>query len=159
MKIIKTAKYIEKTAQYGDDFGDFGDYEPYEGEDYNNWEDEQVFQDREGQEYEDEDEGPDEYQSIEPVYDMDGEIEGYELVEHGTYSERSVLAGQPSRKVLDGANTSEELKAKYPDAEVSEHSSHMPSSLGGPTVPDNLDFGSDYGDRFDDYQGDPSYGV
>ncbi|MBT7350003.1 hypothetical protein HN803_04385 [candidate division WWE3 bacterium] len=154
MKIIKTAKYIEKTAQ----FDDFDDYEPYEGEDYNNWEDEQVFQDREGQEYDNE-EDPDEYQSIEPVYDMDGEIEGYELVEHGTYPESSVLAGQASRKVMDGANTIEELQAKYPDAEVSDISSHMSSEFGGPTVPDDLNFGSDYGERSDDYNDDPRWGV
>jgi len=147
MKIIKTAKYIEKAAQYGDDFGDFGDYEPYEGEDYNNWEDEQVFQDREGQEYDDEEEGPDEYQSIEPVYDIDGEVEGYELVEHG----------QSSRKVFDFARTAEELQKQYPDATVSEHSSHMPSSLGGPTVPSNLD--DDYDERVNDYRDDPRWGV
>jgi len=154
MKIIKTAKYTEKVAQYGDDFGD---YEPYEGEDYNNWEDEQVFQDREGRE--DEYDEPDDYQSIEPVYDMDGEIEGYELIEHGTYTESSVLAGQASRKVMDGANTIEELQAKYPDAEVSDISSHMSSEFGGPTVPDNLDFGSDYGERYDDYNDDSRFGV
>ena len=138
MRIIKTAKYIEKVSQ----FDDFGDYEPYEGEDYNNFEDEQVSQDREGQEFEDDD--PEDYLSIEPVYDPDGEIEGYELVEHGTYPESSVLAGQASRRIIDGANTAEELKAKYPDAEVSDISTHMSSEFGGPTVPSNLDL--DYGD-------------
>jgi hypothetical protein len=140
MKIIKTAKYLEKTAQ-------FDDYEPYEGSDIDNWENEQVFQDNEGYEYE---EDPD-YQSIEPVYDMEGEIEGYELVEHGTYPENSVLAGQSKRSVIDGANTIEELKAKYPSAKVSDISTHMSSEFGGPTVPDNLDFGNDYDERSDSY--------
>ena len=156
MKIIKTAKYLEKAAQYGDD--DFGGYEYDEGSDIDNWEDEQVFQDHEGDDYDDE-EGSDDYQSIEPVYDMDGEIEGYELVEHGTYPESSVLAGQSSRKVFDFARTAEELKQQYPDAKVSDISSHMSSEFGGPTVPDNLDFGSDYGERSDDYNNDPRYGI
>jgi len=151
MRIIKTAKYLEKTAQYGD-FDDFGDGSYDEGDDLTNWEEEQVFQDNEGHDYE---ENPD-YQSIEPVYDMDGEIEGYELVEHETYPENSVLAGQPKRSVIDGANTIEELKAKYPTASVSDISTHMPSEFGGPTVPDNLD---DYDERFNDFDDDPGYGV
>jgi len=158
MKIIKTAKYLEKAAQ----FDDYESHEPYDGEDYNNWEDEQVFQDREGREDEyNEDEDPEDYQSIEPVYDMDGEIEGYELVEHGTYPDSSVLAGQASRKVTDGANTVEELKVKYPNAEISDISTHMSSEFGGPTVPDNLDldFGNDYDERQDDFEDDPRYSI
>ena len=154
MKIIKTAKYLEKAAQYGDD--DFGGYEYDEGSDIDNWEDEQVFQDHEG-DYDDDydEEGTEDYQSIEPVYDMDGEIEGYELVEHGTYPESSVLAGQSSRKVFDFARTAEELKQQYPDAKVSDISSHMSSEFGGPTVPDNID----YDERLDDYNDNPNYGV
>jgi len=154
MKIIKTAKYLEKAAQ----FDDFEDYEPYDGEDYNNYEDEQVFQDREGREDE-YDEDPDDYQSIEPVYDIDGEIEGYELVEHGTYPDSSVLAGQSKRSPIDGADTVEELQAKYPNAQVSDISTHMSSEFGGPTVPDNLDFGDDYNERFDDFEDDPRYSI
>jgi len=143
MKIIKTARYLQKTSQF-DDFGDYGAYD--EGSDLDNWENEQVFRDHEGME--DDYEDTDEYLSIEPV-EFDGATE-YEVIEHGVYPESSVLAGQPSRRVIDSARTIEELQQKYPQATTSDVSTHMPSEFG-PAVsdvpPDGFDE-ADIGERW-----------
>jgi len=138
MKIIKTAKYIEKASQFEYD----------EGDDLTNWEEEQVFQDqaieRQDENFEDE-----EYLSIEPQF-TGGRPDGYVLVEHGVYPDSSVLAGQPRRSSLDFADTAEELKERHPEAEVLDRSSKVDRAMpsGPPEGFDEADAGERWGEDY-----------
>lgn len=51
--------------------------------------------------------------------------EGYAIYHHFIYPNSSVLAGQSGRAYLEGADTLEELTAKYPGVEVLGHSTYI----------------------------------
>lgn len=68
---------------------------------------------------------------------------------HGVYERGSVLEGKPSRSFIDGGfETPEEAKAKYPDAEIIEGTTHIPISQMVAHLPD--DDGSS--EEADDYR-------
>jgi len=110
-KIIKKAQFDDYDVP--DDWG---------VDDYNVWEEEQVFQDREGEDFHEEEEetGPD--ITIEPSFSHTGQRDGFEVVEHGVYGPSSVLEGQTRRTILDFFPTVEDAQQQYPEAKVVEHS-------------------------------------
>jgi len=144
-KCFSLNDFIKKEAQY-DNFSGFP--EDWEGrvpedwgaDDYNEWEAEQVFQDRELGEEEEEEK---EWLTIEPHFShIDrGRQDGFEVVLHGTYEESSVLAGQPKRQVLDFFDTIEEAQSQFPNAEVTEHSTKVDIPMPD-TIPDWFDPGA-----------------
>lgn len=57
----------------------------------------------------------------------------FAVYEHDEYPESSILAGNVRRTAIDFADTAEELKEQYPDAEVLDHSTRCDPVL--PSAP------------------------
>mgnify|MGYP003971937839 CR=1 FL=1 len=160
MKIIKTAKYIEKTAQYGDDFG----YEPYEGEDYNLYEEREVFRDREGQEDDYDDPKPEAGEPINIIQGSDPSRSGIvdEYIEN-----RSMISESPElttwvRISLDEGREYLDVPVDAPNVDIWWDDEDGSWEVKVEDINDESstpDFGSDYGERSDDYNDDPSWGV
>ena len=151
MKIIKTQKCfkIEKIAQFGDE--DLYNDPDWGADDAARWEEERVWEDisqGEGREFETEDFSEDEEKiTIEPFFNHLGVKEGYKAVKHGIYEQDSVLEGQPRYQVIDFGSL-EELKKKYPDADVVEHST-KPDVRVSTSPPRDFD-PADAGERWDE---------
>jgi hypothetical protein len=65
----------------------------------------------------------------------------FAVYEHGTYPRGSVLAGQPSRRFIDGGfETPEAAKAKYPHANIIGGTTHIPVDVLTAHLPDDSDY-------------------
>ena len=65
----------------------------------------------------------------------------FAVYEHGTYPRHSVLAGQPSRRFIDGGfETPEAAQAKYPAARIIDGSTHIPIAQLTAHLPDDTDY-------------------
>jgi len=65
----------------------------------------------------------------------------FAVYEHGVYPRSSVLAGQPSRRFIDGGfETPEAAQAKYPDATIIAGSTHIPVDVLTAHLPDDTDY-------------------
>lgn len=65
----------------------------------------------------------------------------FAVYEHGVYPRTSVLAGQPSRRWVEGGfKTIEEAQAKYPDAKAIEGTTHRPVDEVVAHLPDDGDY-------------------
>ena len=65
----------------------------------------------------------------------------FAVYEHGTYPRSSVLAGQPSRRFINGGfKTVEEAKAKYPNARIIPGTTHIPVDVLTAHLPDDSDY-------------------
>lgn len=65
----------------------------------------------------------------------------FAVYEHGIYPRTSVLAGQPSRRFVDGGfETPEAALAKYPTARVIAGTTHVPIRQLVAHLPDDTDY-------------------
>lgn len=65
----------------------------------------------------------------------------YAVYEHGVYPPHSVLAGQPSRRYVDGGFVdAADAKAKYPLARVIDGTTHVPIATRVAHLPDDTDY-------------------